>query len=450
MAFRIAAFSAGLFSLALVLIFTVIYNLLSANLLASLRDHVSEVSNALATMAENGGPDNVKRVVTRRAADTQIDEDIYLYTDRDGNYLAGNIEPIPRFTGWKTIPWSELPLVGGRHNPASSTAVIGRWSSVKDGYLFAADGNGDINEARSILFKGLGWGVLLAALSSVAAGLAIGFSIQRRVLAMETALGAISRGELDVRVARDSSQDDMDHVASLINGTLDRLQRLIGGVKQVTTDIAHDLRTPINHIRHRLELVQVDGAGSAEYQAAVDETIIELDAIVDTFEALLRIAEIEGGARKAQFVSVDLKGLLLNVVDALEAVAKDSNHVLTTNLDSSREVRVQGDIQLLNQLFVNLIDNSIRHCPRGSEIRVELLSHGRAPVVSVLDNGPGIPEEEHEKVFRRLYRLEKSRTTAGSGLGLSLVAAIVELHGAEITLEDCKPGLKARVRFPAA
>jgi signal transduction histidine kinase len=161
----------------------------------------------------------------------------------------------------------------------------------------------------------------------------------------------------------------------------------------------------------------------------------------------LRISEIEAGARKAKFIDVELYGLLTNITDALEAVAEARNHRLTPPDPAEPPITVRGDRRLLNQVFVNLIENSIVHCPSPTEIRVELSRDYAGAVVRVRDTGPGIPMSEQEKVFRRLYRLEKSRTTRGSGLGLSLVAAIAELHGATITLADNTPGLVTEIRF---
>jgi signal transduction histidine kinase len=200
-------------------------------------------------------------------------------------------------------------------------------------------------------------------------------------------------------------------------------------------------------MRHKLEIAHMGPADLATCRLAIEEALEEIDAIADTFDALLRISEIEAGARRIKFVDVELKSLLANVVDALEAVAEEHGHSLTANLDATRAVNVPGDRRLLNQLFVNLIDNSIMHCPRGTDIRVELDEIDGQPVVRVRDTGPGIPPEAREKVFRRLYRLEKSRSTRGSGLGLSLVAAIADLHGAAIELKDNKPGLLTEIVF---
>jgi signal transduction histidine kinase len=332
----------------------------------------------------------------------------------------------------------------------ASDAVVGTWTPIKGGYLFVGDGNGDIKDAQRLLLTGLLWGIALSVVCALLGGYGLGLKTQRRVAEMEQVLDGVASGELHRRIPRNAASDDIDHVAALINVTLDRLQRLIGNLKQVSVDIAHDLRTPISRMRQKLETVRSRAGGVEIYKAAVDESIGEIDSIADTFDALLRISEIEAGARKTKFVDVELNGLLANIIDALEAVAEERQHRLRAPNCTLNPVTVRGDRRLLNQLFLNLIENSILHCPPASDIEVELVSDPRHSVVRVRDTGPGIPPDEREKVFRRLYRLEKSRTTRGSGLGLSLVAAIAELHSAKITLADNKPGLVAEIVFDQA
>jgi signal transduction histidine kinase len=278
-------------------------------------------------------------------------------------------------------------------------------------------------------------------------GYILGLKAERRVAELKQVLDAVATGDLDRRILKNGFADDIDHVSSLINTMLDRLQGLIGNLKQVSVDIAHDLRTPISRMRQKLELVRSGADNISAYKVAIDAPIDEIDDIADTFDSLLRISEIEAGARKAKFVEVELYGLLANIADALEAVAEARNHRLIPPAPVESPIKVRGDRRLLNQLFVNLIENSIVHCASASEIRIELSSDNGEAIVRVRDTGPGIPMMEQEKVFRRLYRVEKSRTTRGSGLGLSLVAAITELHGAKIALSDNAPGLVTEIRF---
>jgi signal transduction histidine kinase len=446
-AFRLAAIFAAIISLTNVLIFSILYFVISQQLSEHLKAHVNEVRKTLVDVGESSGREALAKMVSRHASVAESDEDIFLLTDKSNNYIAGNIQPIERFEGWRTIDWQQLPLIGEWTSRRSSTAVTGRWTDAKDGYLFVGDGNGDINDAQTLLLNGLVWGIAISILAAVTGGLILGFNAQKRIGAIERALNAVASGQLEKRVPRSSAKDDLDHVASLINATLDRLQKLISSLKQVSSDIAHDLRTPISRMRQKLEIAQQSSTDLQTYRATVDDALLEIDGIAETFEALLRISEIEAGARKTRFVDVDLNSLLTNVTDALTAVAEERGHRIVTMIDQSRHETTFGDRQLLSQLFINLIENSIEHCPESAEITVELRNDLGHPAVKISDNGPGIPAEERERVFRRLYRLEKSRSTRGSGLGLSLVAAIAALHDAKISLADNKPGLITLVSF---
>lgn len=447
-AIRLAALVAAIVSLTNLAIFSVLYFVISGQLVGNLKAHVDEVRKTLSDIQVSGGFDGVASMVNRHAAVAQSNEDIYLLVNSNGEYVAGNIRVIPRFRDWKTIPWRELPLIGAWTAPRTSTAVVGRWTPVKNGALFVGDGNGDINDAQRVLLKGLLWGIGLSILSAMIGGYISGMNAQRRIAKMDAVLNAVASGRLQERVPLSRAGDDLDHVAALINATLNRLQALIDNLKQVSTDIAHDLRTPIARMRQKLEIAQSGPPDLSAYQAVVTAAVQEIDEISETFDALLRISEIEAGARKTKFVQVELNSLLVNILDALDAVAEERSHRLTGLIVDSPRLVVHGDRKLLNQLFINLIENAIIHCPSRSEICVELFEEDGRPTVRVKDTGPGIPAEEHDKVFKHLYRLEKSRSTKGSGLGLSLVAAIAELHGANVALADNNPGLIVEIAFP--
>lgn len=447
-AFRIAAIFSGLFLVNVAAIFAVLYVLITSELERKLKAHILEVRNTLVAIDENSGFSALAKMIGRNGATTPDTEDVYLLTDPDGNYVAGNILAIPRFDDWDELPWNKLPLTGNAQKTPMTSAALALWSPVNGGYLMVGDGNGDIQEAQEMLIEGVVWGLLMTIVSALAGGALLGWRAQSRINAMETALDAVARGEFATRVPRTASGDDLDQVAARINNTFDQLQGLIGAVRQVSTDIAHDLKTPIGRIRQRLESTRRSATTTAEYREITEKTISDIDAVIETFEALLRIAQIEGGGRKARFVDVDLKEILANVVDAYEVVGEDTGHQMTASLPPVGRHVIKGDRELLTQLFANLIENSIRHCPEGSRIGLVLDAAGDQLVVRISDNGPGIPASERDNVFRRLYRLEKSRTTPGSGLGLSLAAAIADLHGATIKLSDNKPGLAVTLSFP--
>jgi signal transduction histidine kinase len=228
---------------------------------------------------------------------------------------------------------------------------------------------------------------------------------------------------------------------------LDRIQMLMEGLRQMSNDIAHDLRTPLTRLRQHLEGAQSKAETAAEYGDIVGRAIKETDDILHTFGALMRIAQIEAGTRRSAFTEVDFSNVLCTIVDAYAAVAEDAHHALTNQIPKS--VLVRGDRQLLTQMMANLVENALRHTPEGTRVEITLEDGPTAPICVVADNGPGIPEEERDKVFRRFYRMDRSRSTAGSGLGLSLVAAIAELHRIVVEVGDQRPGVRIALKFPA-
>jgi signal transduction histidine kinase len=238
-------------------------------------------------------------------------------------------------------------------------------------------------------------------------------------------------------------EDDLDRISISVNAALARTELLLKTVQQISTDIAHDLKSPLARLRQTLEAATLAPEGPSK--AAIETAIVQADALVETFEALLRIANIEAGGRRARFAGVDLGHVLDAVVDAFGPAAEDAGQQLTLSISDSCEVI--GDKGLLTQLFANLVENAIRHGDKGNLISVSAEAHGKQIVVNVADHGPGIPEAERENVLRRFYRLDRSRSTPGDGLGLALVKAIADLHGAKLFLSDADPGLVCTVAF---
>jgi signal transduction histidine kinase len=289
-----------------------------------------------------------------------------------------------------------------------------------------------------------GFGTAAAAL---ALGIVLGWHSARRIGAMsETTRSIIATGLKD-RIPLKGIGDEFDMLSADINVMLDRVEGLMEGIRQISSDIAHDLRTPLSRMRHRLESsLRERPATLKSYRGTVKRSVVEADGIIATFNALLRIAQIEGGARRSHFKSVDLSDVLSSLQEVYGPVAEDAGLAFASDIQIG--VRVNGDRELLTQLFANLIENSVRHGRRGGRIALTLAECLGQIRATVADNGPGIPQDEREKVFRRLYRMEQSRTTAGHGLGLSLVSAVTDLRGARISLHDNRPGL--RVEFDMA
>nr|WP_307730382.1 ATP-binding protein [Alsobacter ponti] len=283
---------------------------------------------------------------------------------------------------------------------------------------------------------------------AIGGGMLMSLGFLRRVEAINRTTANIVAGNLSERIPITGSFDELDTLAENLNAMLARIQTLMDGLRQVSTDIAHDLRTPLARLRQRLEAARDRVSGEngdvSEYEAALEE----IDAILATFSALLRIAQIESGARLQGFRRVNLSAVFATVAEAYAPAAEDKGQTLTSAIEAG--IDISGDRELLTQMLANLLENALHHAPQGASIRVTLTEHGRLAVGEVSDDGPGIPEAERANVLRRFYRLERSRGAPGNGLGLSLVAAVAELHHVDLSLEDNRPGLRVVMTFPEA
>ncbi|MFX0540885.1 sensor histidine kinase [Roseovarius sp. S4756] len=339
-----------------------------------------------------------------------------------------------------------LPVSAVDAESPPSGEVSGYWTRAdRIGPYTLIQGAGDhiIAEVLEALSIALVAGYILVISAGLIIGQFVGIRTERRIGSIMETLEEVAKGALSRRIPLlGTDRDDLSRVSGAINVMLDQLETLLQSQKQIATDIAHDLRTPLQRLRQRLERMQEAHEEDADLTAALGET----ETLIETFRALLRIAQIEAGTQQSHFVPVDLGALARDVVEIYQPVAEDEGQTLTALIpDGQAEMR--GDPALLGQLMSNLIENAIRHSPPGAVLTLSL-ALGPAPVLIMSDDGPGIPAGERSKVFRRFYRLEKSRTTEGHGLGLPLVKAICTLHGAEIALEDNAPGLKVIVTFP--
>jgi signal transduction histidine kinase len=279
-------------------------------------------------------------------------------------------------------------------------------------------------------------------LAVIAASFAISvFVVSRTNRIALTARGIMETGNLSQRIATDSRWDDLSRMSGVLNAFLERNEELVEGIRRVSDNIAHDLRTPLTRLRNSLESLRKTSANPAE----IDALVAEADHLLGTFNALLRIARIEAAQQRGQFGPLRPGRLLRDVAELYEPVAEEKNIILTLR---TGEGEIQGDRDLLFQAFVNLLDNAIKFSPPGSRIEIAGWAEGKGYACAVCDGGPGIPAEEREKVFNRFYRGEQSRNSPGNGLGLSLVAAVVALHHGQIRLEDAEPGLRIVVSLP--
>jgi signal transduction histidine kinase len=379
----------------------------------------------------------------------------YLLEDPSGRVVAGDLGHSPPLTiGRSDI---ELPIAASRGS-ANHTHRLFRTLGVALGdgpLLFLGQDAHALEELREFVFAAFEWGVGATLVLAVLGSMAMSAGVLRRVEAINRASERIMAGDLDRRLPttttdRNGGGDEFDRLAENLNLMLDRIGVLVQGLRQVSTDIAHDLRTPLGRLRRTLEQAREDASldAGAAGAAMIDRAIEEVDALLGTFGALLRIAQIEAGASRRGFGSVDLGAVIDAVLEVYAPAAEEKNQILTRRINAS--IAVLGDRELLTQMLANLVENAIRHSPRGAHIEVALfVAKGvERPQLTISDDGPGIPEAERDKVFRRFYRLDASRSTSGNGLGLALVAAVVDLHGAKIRLLDSPPhGLRVVLSF---
>jgi len=368
----------------------------------------------------------------------------------DGVRLYGNL-PAPIATeGWSTHEATDIGF-GGHDRYRFFTGTLG------DNRLSIGMSLGALDQLRAVAVQCLLLAFAASMLLSLLAAFWVMHHSRRRMKGFECALERLADGNLSARVPVSPAGDDVDLMAVTMNAALDRLKGNVDSLRQVSTDIAHDLKTPLNRLYIHLDEAANLAADLDEHKAggivvALEEGLSEAQHINGTFEALLRVAQIEAGSRRASFKHFDLAETLDTACEIYAAVVEESGNELAVRFDAARSLPMYGDRELVLQLVVNLIENAIRHAggdaDRPITIGVEAGQRdGRTVWLAVTDSGPGIPEAERDKVFQRLYRLERSRTTSGTGLGLSLVKAIAELHCGTIRLADQAPGLRFEVLF---
>jgi len=435
--FRLAALYALLFGASVVVLGAVVLFVTRATMEGEMRARIEAESAALLRVFEEGGIERLVTSVHERS--TNLRALNYAVFGPDGTRLAGVLPSPGKSLGWIRLQ-SPIPEPNGEYEPAL-VQVVPLSESAR---LLVGDDTGPIDDLNDGILLAFGWGLCLTVVLAVLGGLVLSFNFLRRIDAITRTAEAIVQGELSQRIPERGTDDDLDRLARTLNRMLDRIGQLIYGLRQVSNDVAHQLRTPLTRLRQRLESARTGARSTEEYRTAVEDSIDDTDAVLETFAALLRIAQIEAGTRRAGFRTVELAELTTRVVEAFAPSAEDEGKTLALVADRAP---VHGDSELLTQMLANLVENGIRHTPAGTRIEVLVRTMPGGVSLIVADDGPGVPVEERGKLFRRFHRLERSRAIEGSGLGLSLVAAIAELHGARIRLEDNSPGLRVIVEF---
>ena len=384
-----------------------------------------------------GGLPALVLTIEDRLAQNVDDDQIYLLADPSMRQVAGNLPQWPQ-GGTDNGGWYELPI---ERAGIRSLARVERFDLPGDYHLLIGRDVRVRAQLRGLLTEALLWaGLLVAGMASVGALVVRGL-FHGTITKVSATASAIAGGNFAERVPLSGRGDEFDQLSETINVMLDRIARLMDGVRQVSNSIAHDLRTPITRARMRLEDAALHARTEPELHAAIDRAIADLDDISAVFQALLRIAEIEAGSRRSAFGRFDLRKLLDGVVELYEAVAEEKSVALT--LDAPELLPAYGDRDLVQQAVANLADNAVKFSPPGSAVRVVASATPTGVKITVSDEGAGIPDADRGRATERFFRGDAARHTPGSGLGLSLVQAVAQLHGGSLTLEDTHPGFAA-------
>jgi signal transduction histidine kinase len=415
------------------------------------RQTAETIQAEIAGLAEQyraDGLEGLRQVIGRRSAAQPLRASIYLLFDPAGRPIAGNLDSWPQAApdanGWLDFAIEVSPdgETVERRRARAATFLL------PDGYrLLVGREVEDSLRLQAEIRRALGWGLALTLLLGLAGGFVMSRGMLGRVDAINRTTRRIMAGDLSQRIALKGSRDEFDQLAANLNAMLDQIERLLGGMRQVTDNIAHDLRTPLNRLRSRIEVALLQEPGRAETRALLEATLADAQAMIATFNALLDIARAEAGSERAGFEVVDLAALGRDLADLYRPAAEDKP--LTLEYRCASGLKMRANRHLLAQALANLLDNAIKYTPAGGRVRLEIERSGRGPVIAVADNGPGIPEQDRRRVLQRFVRLDATRSTPGNGLGLSLVDAVAKLHGAELSLSDNRPGLKVSLSFRA-
>jgi signal transduction histidine kinase len=364
----------------------------------------------------------------------------YAVFDPHGRRIGGQLDlPMPE-PGWRRIVFRD-PIEGPDPARALIRVLPGGYRVVVAADLEPLE---QIDDTILTLF-GVAFAVLLAI--GLAGALLLGSYLRRRLARIEATANGIVAGDLSRRTKLGPRNDEFDRVAASLNAMLDRISGLVANLRQVTSDLAHDLRTPLARLRNQLERLNRT-SDPVERRAAVEAAVEGADEVLRLFEAILRISELEEGSLRRGFARVDLCRLLGELGETHLALAEDAGKSFA--VDASDQCFVEGDRELIAQALINLIENALRHTPHGASIAIGARSKGDTVVAFVRDNGPGIPAGERQRVLERFVRLGASRSTPGHGLGLSLVNAIARAHGAQLTMTGDDSGFEVALHFQRA
>ena len=448
--FKFALVSIAVFGAVVIALFGYVYWSTAAYVLSRSDRTIEAERGSLRRAYDGAGQDGLIAAIGQRLSDRLFADSFYLLADPSYDVVAGNLGQWPSALKGDSEGWSKFNADAAKPGGAPDGALLrARYETLPNGFhLLIAK---DIDDARRFMngiYGVLAFTVLFVFLLAAVASVSVTRRTVGRIESINATSRAIMESGLGRRIPLLGSQDEWDQLARNLNSMLERIEGLMGEVKQVTDNVAHDLRTPLMRMRGRLEKASIGRRDAEGDQSLINAAIADLDDVLRMFSAVTRISQIEAANRAAVFRPVNLAEVAGEVVELFDAAAEDKGgHIKVMD---GEPVLVSADRDLLFDAMANLVDNAIKHGRDAGTVTVAVGRNDGEAVITVADDGPGIPADEHQHVFRRFYRLERSRGTPGNGLGLSLVAAVARLHGARIDLFDNAPGLRVELHFPLA
>jgi signal transduction histidine kinase len=442
--FRLALISIGVFGAIVVALFGYVY-WATTNFVLSRSDSAIEAERAmLRNIYDSNGRNGLTLAIGQRDAVARLQGSIYLFTDETYAPIAGNLKEWPPALKGDG-EWAEFKSES--LNAKADTGLFrARAEKLPDGFhLLVGRDISDLGRFADEIYAALVIAILLIFILAAVASVSVTRRTVGRIESINTTSRAIMKSGLGRRIPLRGTEDEWDHLAQNLNSMLERIEVLMAEVKQVSDNVAHDLRTPLTRMRGRLEKASIENSGHEHEQSLISETIADLDDVLRMFSSLMRISQIETTNKTSAFRTVDLAEIAAQVTELFDAAAESKGG--RVKVVGDHPVTVTADRDLLFDAIANLVDNAVKHGRAGGLVTVYTGKIDSEAIISVSDEGPGIPEIEFMHVFKRFYRLERSRRMPGNGLGLSLVAAVARLHGARITLSDNAPGLRVILHF---
>ncbi len=395
---------------------------------------------------QHDGLAGLTQLISERLSRRPAGASVYLLTDQSLAPLVGNIDSWP-VNADMHAGWLEFDLKDT--SDAQPHRARARLFRLSGGFLLLVGRDiHDLEITRHRISMSLVWAAGIMLILGSLGSIMMGRSTLHRIEAINQTSRVIMSGDLSRRIPSRHTGDEFDMLADNLNNMLDQIELLMESVRRVSDNIAHDLRTPLARLRNRIEELQLDSGAGDTRRPALEQALEEADALLNTFNALLRIARIESEENAADFTPIDMGVLINDVMELYEPLAEDKQLRFVANIGTG--LIFQGDRDLLFQALANLLDNAIKYTPPFGSVSLTLEKDGDAVGLRLCDSGPGIPEARREQVFQRFFRLEQSRTTPGNGLGMSLVQAVMQRHHLDIRLQDNHPGLCVCIRFPPA